>query len=740
MLCSDEHQRRSPDCTFFTLYASIKGKPGRPKKGRASKASRLSTRSNPTVASDDPSVVETEQNPDETVMSTTESVKPTKTVRGKTAGKAKKAISKPKGKGSKTKQEVLQIASSFLEPEDDNFEVKIAPSPALVSSNKKRKSGEISTINEGQSILQDSIGDIQRQELAKRQRRTRASSVVTQTQEKPISAPADEAKIDARMTDAEEMLPAVRVSKMKGKGAKKRGSSVARKASSASTASKASLRAKVPDDNDIDAALEAELDRPLTDEEDEAETEQPKTRRLTRNKPLSKKATASVAPTRRGIRAGSVNAVDSSDVDLHPTTQSVPLDEGEQKAENQANGGYATETAEVCLEVKRSKSKRSRNSPEPQLDKKDGEEPSRGHDAIADGGKVQGTKQEATPRQTRERQASRQLPIRNTRASSMTAANDAVDQRSDINSSMLDTQTVQDDSGHETDASVLKQNRTKSRGKKAPAPAKKAKRGKKVGKAQQKVEVVPQEAAVEVQSNPNENETQNEASDFSGRVEPNATAAEPSKKRAKETKVTKASKAKGTGSKAKVAPRKPSTVASPEQPEPVMEVQDTPASVPPPSTHSTPRSTISPQSSDAENQPPSSRPSSFRPPLAIQSPSKSQMTKIPLAVTPITSPSKSSFSKLQSTFSWTAIDMEHIFRGTPSADKENNPFVFSRATEEGIESLTSPEKKLTVEEWIQFNAQRGEERLRNECERLVGKFEGEGVRALKTLEGIVCAP
>jgi len=46
---------------------------------------------------------------------------------------------------------------------------------------------------------------------------------------------------------------------------------------------------------------------------------------------------------------------------------------------------------------------------------------------------------------------------------------------------------------------------------------------------------------------------------------------------------------------------------------------------------------------------------------------------------------------------------------------------------------------LTVEKWIQFNAQRGEEKLRNECERLVGKFEGEGVRALRTLEGIVCA-
>ncbi len=55
------------------------------------------------------------------------------------------------------------------------------------------------------------------------------------------------------------------------------------------------------------------------------------------------------------------------------------------------------------------------------------------------------------------------------------------------------------------------------------------------------------------------------------------------------------------------------------------------------------------------------------------------------------------------------------------------------------EALTSPEKKLTVEEWIRFNAQRSEDHLRDECERLVGRFEGEGVRALKTLEGILCA-
>lgn len=52
--------------------------------------------------------------------------------------------------------------------------------------------------------------------------------------------------------------------------------------------------------------------------------------------------------------------------------------------------------------------------------------------------------------------------------------------------------------------------------------------------------------------------------------------------------------------------------------------------------------------------------------------------------------------------------------------------------------LTSPEKSMTVEEWIKYNAKEGEEKLRNECERLVGRFESEGNRALRALEGIIC--
>jgi len=90
-------------------------------------------------------------------------------------------------------------------------------------------------------------------------------------------------------------------------------------------------------------------------------------------------------------------------------------------------------------------------------------------------------------------------------------------------------------------------------------------------------------------------------------------------------------------------------------------------------------------------------------------------------------------STLQSAFPWTAVDLETIFNGTPSPGKENGGLEMV----DGVKgSLTSPEKKMTVEEWIAFNATKGEEKLRAECERLVGRFEGEGVRALRVLEGI----
>lgn len=53
-----------------------------------------------------------------------------------------------------------------------------------------------------------------------------------------------------------------------------------------------------------------------------------------------------------------------------------------------------------------------------------------------------------------------------------------------------------------------------------------------------------------------------------------------------------------------------------------------------------------------------------------------------------------------------------------------------------MEGLTDQEKHMTVEQWVLYNAKRGEEKLRMACERQIQAFEEEGMRALALLEGI----
>lgn len=143
-----------------------------------------------------------------------------------------------------------------------------------------------------------------------------------------------------------------------------------------------------------------------------------------------------------------------------------------------------------------------------------------------------------------------------------------------------------------------------------------------------------------------------------------------------------------------------------------------------------------PQASDAENQPPSTRPRSARPP--IFSPSKSLATRVPLSASTPTqhSPSRrvAAPEDLMTTNSWEPTDIERILSCLNDKGKRDP------ATEasELLEILASPEKKMTIEEWIRFHARNGEEQLRRECERLVGLFESEGGRAMRALESIEC--
>ncbi|KAI1420794.1 hypothetical protein F5Y12DRAFT_771330 [Xylaria sp. FL1777] len=134
----------------------------------------------------------------------------------------------------------------------------------------------------------------------------------------------------------------------------------------------------------------------------------------------------------------------------------------------------------------------------------------------------------------------------------------------------------------------------------------------------------------------------------------------------------------------------------------------------------------SPQSSDAENQPPSSKPSNTA--------KSTRVVLAPVAATPIQlSPSKRNIiSGLQSTNAWTAVDVDMIF---DDLDKEN-ALSTGRFLKTGMD-LTSPEKQMTVEEWIYHNAEQAEKQLKHECETIVMAFEQEGTRAMQALEGVI---
>lgn len=98
------------------------------------------------------------------------------------------------------------------------------------------------------------------------------------------------------------------------------------------------------------------------------------------------------------------------------------------------------------------------------------------------------------------------------------------------------------------------------------------------------------------------------------------------------------------------------------------------------------------------------------------------------------SPSKRNVvAGLHSTTPWAAVDLDAVF-GTPhgAADKENG---VQRFLKQG-KDLTSPEKGMTVEEWVYFNAGEADKKLKLECETMVSRFESEGTKAINVLEGL----
>ena len=154
--------------------------------------------------------------------------------------------------------------------------------------------------------------------------------------------------------------------------------------------------------------------------------------------------------------------------------------------------------------------------------------------------------------------------------------------------------------------------------------------------------------------------------------------------------------------------------------------------------------TPSPSGSDKENNPSSvARPmTAMKAPPPLLSPTKT--TRIPLAPgTPnrsLASPRKAAlFSPtkqalhLTSSHPWQPIDLDTVFM---ASSPQATPGTLASRLVQVAGGLTSPEKRMSVEEWVGWRAERAERELRARAEAMVSRFEREGGRAREGLMGV----
>lgn len=702
---SDEHYRRSPGCAFFHFAGTTAPKPGRGKKGRVSKASRLSTQSDTRIASQSQSIPELNESIDTSNLSHDTVLSEASTMASKKGGRGKGRTTRAKN------AEPAKVVESTKEPSEEETQERAHD----VRRGVKRKSEDIS---EDHRAAREStvVPECQPKRRATRSRNSEAPQL-----DYPVLGTVESASL--------QVAP----------GTRKRAPSRSRKISTASVNSTASQRGAIPDDMEIEAALEADLDKPMPDlphveSESVEEPSKPKTRGRAR------KTNPSAAPSRNARQATADSETSQYQADLLGELRIGSREEVEEKA----------------------------------------------------AAKAQGRKTRTTKKTTNKKTAP------TARDSSESIATFATNADSQLNSSLLTVRSMVDDSGHETDASVASQKSVTRKGSKRKAGGKgKGKKGQAMSKniedilqAQPGSQAMPDFASVtDLVSIAEQDLAQLDRADDMAEAE---APKRPTRATKGKSKAATAKKAKtkfpqlsmpgmfspltgddpsfnsilapssppvvavmksglGADQRIPVSLRVPSSPTVSETPvnntpsHPVMISSPAQAqTATPPRNQRTNQTTPSPspQSSDAENQPPSSRPPSARPPLAPLSPTKGngaiQRIPIPAPGTPPRlvplSPSKIG-GGLQSALPWTAVDVEMIFVSSPEKENQNIALLTGGG---GVQpgDLTSPEKAMTVEEWIRFRAGGAEERLKDEAERVVGAFEREGGRALRVLEGL----
>jgi hypothetical protein len=684
----DEHYSRSPDCAFFTLISNYKQEPPskKSKSKRISKASRLSTQSVLTVASEVPSEVDPAAEEDDSILTTA-----TNTTSSKKMSKTKKVVATKAKKTRAKKGEPVEVVMA-PEHEDNEFEVKVdtTPKPSRGRKRKSDQEDETSTL------------EVEAPPAKRRTTRTKGSTAVIDSvigNESPRDIP-------------------------KPVGRKGRPSKGTRKASVASIAPS---QAPVLDDEELEQALEADLQRPLSDDE------------------------GGPRNFKRSTRQNKITNADHAMFNTEPLEIDEEVIEAELQAMEvvsktlpKAKGGRPKQPRKVSAKQQASAAKKAAEERIAEAEAQRLAEEEAAQQITAElehsismqhSSPVIQPKRQRAPQRPAKQASSR--PIRE----SVMSIDDDVDMAMDQENLLVDEEA---DSGHETDASMASQSTVVRGGSTRRGSTLKKAKARKNAVTKNMEENTHQRELEPVVTSPKGKEilyVQEMEHAYPELVEEGTVEAlveKPMK--------SKTTKAKGRPQKASVASSiqiRPSDIvqsveqAEPAAPTPVQyQAPSPPRLSSPPPKDLTPSQ--SPQSSDAENHPPSSKPSAATKKAVTPQP---HTRRIPLAdSTPMMSPSKRNvIAGLQTTRPWSSIDLDLVFMKSPGNGSTTD--VFGAAMDKvknGETVLTSPEKKMSVEEWIKYNAELAEDRLRSECERMVGAFEKEGTRAMAALEGVEC--
>ncbi|KAG8167291.1 hypothetical protein KVR01_002980 [Diaporthe batatas] len=731
----DEHYSRAPNCPFFALISSKPApkKTGRSKAARTSKASRLSLQSVATVASDLTSLADVTADIDDSVL-TTASTMTTASKGAKKATKGKKGPTTTKTRKTRAKKDE---AVEVPEDQPEQEAAPAPPSPAKPARGRKRSSEE----------LEDAVLTNAEAPAPKKRAKTRKARGSTAT---------EASSVDTDMVDAPEppKKSVVRKARKASDTRKTPGAQLARELSTASADSPGPVA--VPSDSEIDRQLEADLERPLSDDEDILADPDIKKKTASRVKveakndynedePLAHTATADFAmfdpapaePTDAQVDADLKAMEDEMDVDQKAEAEQMVVPKKGRKAGTRkvSKQTAAKKSEEPALPV-------LSEQPQSRMDA-EAEEPDEIAEADVSFGSNGTVVRKSLGRTSLGRTSlgrtslgsvvsttSTKGPAKRGRPPKKPKVSEAV--KSEATPTAGPTAAT----GHTTEPTdvesapalvpadgTTKRTSTGKRGRppKNPKPLE-------VGPEmppphQASVEPKPQNIVTDVQV---ESATVQES--FSAAASSPRIARKPvpaPKDSPFAIRKDEPSTSTSTSNVLAVPPKTPRHNASPAQSAKQATISPSP----------------SPQASDAENRPPSSKPNT-----ASSKGKRIPPVSLPTAVTPSRqmspskqlSPSKQhAIGSLQSTEPWTAVDLDSVFGGFQN-DQEDTHGAADRFFSKGGE-LTEQERNMTVEEWIYYNAGQAEQKLKFECESMVMAFEKEGTRAIRALEGLVVA-